>query len=90
MADALERVKTALGITGDYLNPTIEIYIEEVKSFMEDAGVSREVIEADMSVGIIARGVSDLWNYSQGGGKLSEYFYQRVAQLRYKKTGGNT
>ena len=34
-------------------------------------GVTDEVITA----GIIARGVSDLWNYASGETKFSTYFY---------------
>lgn len=75
----LENVKKALGITGDYQDATIEIYIEEVTAFLVDAGVSKSKITA----GIVARGVSDLWNYGGAEGKLSEYFMQRAAQLAY-------
>lgn len=82
MADVLEKVKNALGVTGDYQDATLTEYIEEVKQFMIDAGVSESVVNSDMSAGVIARGVSDLWNYDKG--ELSSYFYQRVAQLTYK------
>ena len=76
----LDSVKDALGITGDYQNDTLSSYIDEVKAFLIDAGVS----EGDITVGIIARGVTDLWNYGNGNGKLSEYFMQRATQLSYK------
>ena len=80
----LEGVKSALGITGTYQDATLKIYIEEVIAYMKDAGVSTEVINSDVSDGVIARGVTDLWNYNGGSGKLSDYFYQRVSQLAYK------
>ena len=76
----LEDVKKALGITGDYQNDTLQAYFDEVVGFLEDAGVAR----ASITTGIVARGVSDLWNYGAAGGKLSEYFFQRAAQLSYK------
>lgn len=79
----LESVKSALGITGNYQDATLKIYIDEVKAYMKDAGVSTEVINSNVSVGVIARGVTDLWNYNGGAGKLSDYFYQRVSQLTY-------
>ena len=88
MADTLNRVKSALGITGNYQDNTLNVYIEEVKEYMLDAGVSEEVVNSDVSAGVIARGVTDLWNYNGGAGKLSDYFYQRVSQLAYKTTGG--
>lgn len=81
----LEKVKTALGITGDYQNDTLTIYIDEVKAYLLDAGVSRNVVESSSSVGVIARGVSDLWNYGSGNTELSSYFMQRAIQLAYKK-----
>lgn len=77
----LDNVKNALGVTGDYQNNTIQVYIDEVVDFLKDAGVA----EANITDGLIARGVSDLWNYGSGEGKLSQYFIYRAAQLSYKK-----
>lgn len=76
----LEDVKNALGITGDYQDATLQIYFNEVLAYLIDAGVK----SANITAGIVARGVSDLWNYGEQGGKLSEYFMQRAAQLSYK------
>ena len=75
----LDDVKTALGITGIYLDNTIKQYINEVESFLIDAGVPQSKI----TVGIVSRGVSDLWNYGAGEGKLSSYFMMRASQLAY-------
>ena len=77
----LSKVKTLLNITGDYQDATISGYIDEVKSFLIEAGVSEAYIDA----GIIARGVSDLWNYESGEGKFSQYFVWRANQLSYKR-----
>lgn len=76
----LEDVKNALGITGDYQDSTLTVYINEVVEFLVDAGVA----ERNITSGIVARGVADLWNYGSGDGKLSEYFKQRAAQLAFK------
>lgn len=76
----LTSVKKALGITGTYLDDTIQEYINEVVAFLEDAGVPASRI----TPGIVSRGVADLWNYGSGEGKLSEYFMQRATQLSYK------
>lgn len=84
MADVLAKVKSALGITGTYQDETLNVYIDEVKDYMLSAGVAESIINSDMSAGVIARGVTDLWNYGSAGGKLSEYFYQRAIQLTYK------
>jgi len=76
----LEDVKKALGITGDYQDATLLEYIEEVTGFLLEAGVSASKI----TPGLVARGVSDLWNYGDGDGKLSPYFLQRATQLSYR------
>lgn len=76
----LDDVKQALGITGIYQDNTLNQYIAEVKAFLVDAGVA----EANITSGVIARGVADLWNYGAGEGKLSEYFMMRASQLALK------
>lgn len=77
MAVTLTDVKNALGITGTYQDATLQIYINEVTAFLVDAGVPQTLITS----GIVSRGVSDLWNYGAGEGKLSEYFKMRATQL---------
>ena len=76
----LDDIKNALGIVGDYQNDTLQVYFDEAVEFLKDAGIS----EANITAGLVARGVSDLWNYGAGDGKLSPYFIQRAAQLSYK------
>lgn len=78
----LDKVKKGLGITGTYQDETLQVYIDEVKGFMASAGVQPNVIESNVAVGCIMRGVSDLWNYGSGNAKLSEYLKQRVQQLK--------
>lgn len=77
--ELLTKVKAALGIGGDYQDDTLTEYIAEVKAFLVGAGVS----ETNITAGLVARGVSDLWNYGSSDGKLSEYFMQRATQLAY-------
>lgn len=76
----LAEVKNALGITGDYQDSTLNVYFNEVVEFLADAGVSK----TNMTDGIVALGVNDLWNYGGAKGVLSEYFKQRATQLSYK------
>lgn len=76
----LEDVKNALGITGTYQDNTLKIYFDEVIAFLVDAGVP----ESNITSGIVARGVSDIWNYGSGDGKLSRYFMIRAIQLSVK------
>ena len=84
--ELLTHVKQALNITGTFQDNTLLEYIAETKNYMTDAGVSAALINSDYSVGCITRGVSDLWNYGMGSVTFSEYFYQRVIQLRLKQT----
>lgn len=80
--ELLIKVKNGLGITGDFQDNTLQIYIDEVKDFMHRAGVSDAIINSNSSVGVITRGVSDLWDYGSGSTGLSPYFKERVVQLR--------
>ncbi len=87
MADAaiLAGVKAALGVTSDFMDTTISIYIDDVTDYMSGAGVPDSVIAT--SVGVIARGVNDLWTASSGDAKYSPYFYDRVSQLVLRSRG---
>lgn len=82
--ELLRSVKKGLNITGEYQDFALEIYINEVLGFLSDAGVSEDVLQSEAVVGVVARGVSDLWNYGAGGTTFSPYFMQRAAQLAYK------
>ena len=79
-AQMLSGVKNALGIGGTYQDNTISEYITEVLDFLKGAGIDVDSVKP----GLVARGVSDLWNYGAGGGKLSEYFMQKATQMSYK------
>ena len=76
----LQHVKNALGVTGEYQDATIQEYIGEVTEFLTDAGVKAE----NITPGLVARGVSDLWTYGGGNGAFSEYFKMRAAQAALK------
>lgn len=84
MADAklVEAVKRARGMTGNFeaQDNQLSIEIDEVIGFMVAGGVSQAVANSEASAGVIARGIEDI---KYNGGKLSDYFYQRVSQLSY-------
>lgn len=79
--ELLEKVKTALLINGTFHDGMLKIYIDEILDFLKSAGVPTTVLNSNKIVGIVARGVADLWNFGAGDGKLSPYFYQRATQL---------
>lgn len=79
--ELLNKVKTGLGVTGAYQDATISLYIDEVKEFLKSSGVHQSVINSDIAVGVIIRGVSDLWTLEGGSARFSDYFNKRVIQL---------
>jgi len=83
--DMLEHVKNAMGLAGnEYVNDTVQEYIDEVREYLHAAGVPETVTGTKQCKGIITRGVADLWNYGSGGAALSPYFRERAAQLALK------
>ena len=86
--DMLEHVKTCLGQSGnDYINPIFQGYIDEVREYLQGAGIPPSVTNTQPFGGIITRGVADLWNYGAGSAALSPYFHERAAQLALKWGG---
>lgn len=79
--ELLDKVKKALGISGTFQDDTVKEYIQEVVDFLTEAGVTA----GNITSGVVARGVADLWNYGSGEGVFSEYFVQRATQLSYKR-----
>lgn len=80
----LEHVKASLGITDEFHDATLNAYIEDVRGYLQDAGIPEAVTNSRACGGVVARGVSDLWNYDGGGTSLSPYFRERAAQLALK------
>lgn len=87
MADLslLETAKIRIGITGEFQNDRIQGYIDDIKQYLLDGGVEREIVEAPSSAGVIVRGVYDLY-YNDN---LSSYFIERASQLSYKEVDKN-
>lgn len=81
----LEEVKTRLAITGTFHDDLLSAYIDDVKAYLTSAGADAESTSA---VGVIARGVADLWNFGSGEGKFSTIYYERVSQLAIEKING--
>ena len=77
----IEQVLSAMGQGGnDYLTEQVQPYFDDVMDFVKSAGVPSDKI----TVALIVRGISDVWDYVGGTGKLSPYFIQRVTQLSYR------
>lgn len=61
----------------------LPLYCTEAQQVIKNAGVKDTVAESAKAVGVIARGVLDLWNFGAGEGKFSPLFFQLVEQLKY-------
>lgn len=84
-AELLQKVKTALGISGDFHNEILTIYINSAKEFLRSAGVAESVVNSEASVGFILLAVNDMYNYSSGNVKLSPLAEMQLIQLCKKK-----
>ena len=85
-AERLAKVKYALygNADGNYNDDQLNIFIDDIIDELISAGVKEEVAKSAAAVGCIACGVNDVWNYTSGGVKHSEYFYRRLLQLKLK------
>lgn len=88
-AELLEKIKIGLMITSPVFDDVLTLHIEEVKDYIKSAGISEEIVNSERCVGVIFRGVSDLWNNGSGTAKLSPYFRDRVVQLSFFKGDNN-
>ncbi len=86
-AERLAKVKCAIygSATPTYNDEQLTGFIEEVLDDMIGAGVNEEVAKSAAAVGCIAVGVTDIWDYTSGNVKHSDYFYKRVVQLSMRK-----
>lgn len=85
--ELLSAVKSTLLISGTFHDAMLMLHIEEITDYLRSAGVPETVLKSKKIVGIVSRGVTDLWNFGAGNGVLSSYFYQRAAQLIAESEG---
>lgn len=86
-AERLAKVKYALygNATQSYNDEQLKLYIEEVLDEMIHAGVKENVAKSAAAVGCIACGINDIWNFSSGTVKHSEYYNRRLVQLTLRR-----
>ena len=80
-AEMLSEVKTRLAITGNFHDALLLAYIKDVKDYLVRAGISDVLLSDKRSIGTVARGVADLWNFGSGDGKFSSLFENMATQL---------
>lgn len=86
-AERLAKVKYALygNATQSYNDEQLKLYIEEVLDEMIHAGVKENVAKSAAAVGCIACGINDIWNFSSGTVKHSDYYNRRLVQLTLRR-----
>lgn len=82
--ERLKLVKTAMGISGQYQDELLKIYIADAKNTLQSAGVSQRIADSKEAIGAIVRYVIDAWSYEAGAAKMSPLFIAQVVQLRSK------
>lgn len=80
-------IKKRMGITGNYHDALLLGYAQDVKEYMHAGGIPAEIVDGEASIGVISRGVADLWNLGAGAGHFSGVFVQRVTQMALTEWG---
>lgn len=80
--EILQEVKKRLAITDTYHDDLLASFIQDTKDYLKSVGITDEILTDKKALGILARGVVDLWNNKPSDGEFSKVFYQRAIQLR--------
>ena len=80
--ELLQEIKTRLSITDEYHDKMLLSFIQDTKDYLISVGITSEILEDKKALGILARGVVDLWNNQPSEGEFSKMFTQRAIQLR--------
>lgn len=80
--EILQEVKTRLTITDTFHDEMLKAFIGDTKDYLRAVGITDEILSDKKSLGILTRGVVDLWNNSPSDGSFSSIFIQRAIQLR--------
>lgn len=80
--EILQEVKKRLAITDTYHDDLLASFIQDTKDYLISVGITDEILTDKKALGILARGVVDLWNNKPSDGEFSKVFYQRAIQLR--------
>jgi len=86
-SNVLPKIKSRLGIdeTNTVNDTTLTDIIYDTIQELINCGVPSEIVISSSSLGAIAKGVKDQWNYNGGSSsELSQDFYNKVERLRRK------
>ncbi|MGN0695036.1 MAG: hypothetical protein ACI4LK_09050 [Lentihominibacter sp.] len=79
--ELLKSVKKIIGASGTYADPALSLLIEDVKYDLIEKGVHEVAVNSRAAIGIIARGVDDMWQLGGGTVNLSPFYKERAIQL---------
>ena len=80
--EVFDTVYAAMGFADNTNVAQIRPFYDDVVDFIQGAGITDKIILSGKVCGLIARGCMDLWDYGNGAGTLSDYFYKRLNQLK--------
>ena len=75
---SLEEVMAANNYS-EYQEDTIKVWYDMTIDFLVGSGIPEDKIPS----GLVARGISDLWNYGAGDGQFSKAFIQLAGNFRW-------
>lgn len=75
-------IKPGLNMPAEYTanDDALQFWLDAVVEYLRGAGVA----ESNITPGIVARGVDDLWRYGGGDVKFSKAFEMMAIQASYK------
>ena len=80
--DLYIKTREAMGIHVDYQDDQLKPRFLTVFQYLKNAGISEAKLLSEDAVGLLATGVSDLWNYGAGGTTFSPFFYDAAENLK--------
>lgn len=75
------KTREAMGIHVSYQDDQLKPRFLTVFQYLKNAGISEAKLLSEDAVGLLATGVSDLWNYGAGGTTFSPFFYDASKNL---------
>ena len=76
------KTREAMGIYVNYQDDQLKPRFYTVFQYLRNAGISEAKLLSEDAVGLLATGVSDLWNYGAGGTTFSPFFYDAAENLK--------
>lgn len=83
------KTREAMGIYVTYQDDQLKPRFMTVYQYLKNAGISDATLLSEDTIGLLATGVSDLWNYGAGGTTFSPFFYDAAENLRLSEVNAD-